>query len=324
LIYILTGKEVRSGALPADIGVVCQNVGTARAVHRAIMLGEPLVSRITTVTGAATGQAGNYEVRLGTTVADLLLTAQVDLTVTHRVIMGGPMMGFSLPALQIPVVKTTNCLIAATATEMPDPAPEQPCIRCGQCALACPVSLLPQQLYWFTRAKELEKAASYNLFDCIECGACSYVCPSQIPLVQYYRFGKGQIRLQEEEARKSDHARARFEARQQRIEREEQEKEAKRKARADAAARKRAEVESTANKAEPQTTEPAATPDKSLAILETAAASTLKRWKDAEKALKIAEANPSEQIDALRAKVDQLRSKAEQAQQRLQSAKAGG
>ena len=157
------------------------------------------------------------------------------------------MMGFTLPDTEVPVTKTSNCVIAATATELPAPPPQQPCIRCGQCAEVCPMELLPQQLFWHVRAEEFDKAEHLNLFDCIECGACAYVCPSAIPLVQYYRFAKGEIRVQRAEQAKADRARERFEARQARLEREQQEKEQKRRERAKAAAeaqaRKRAEAE---------------------------------------------------------------------------------
>jgi electron transport complex protein RnfC len=149
--------------------------------------------------------------------------------------MGGPMMGFTLQNTDIPVVKTTNCILAPTNKELPPPSPAQACIRCGLCAEACPVSLLPQQMYWFARGKEYEKLEAHNLMDCIECGACSYVCPSNIPLVQYYRASKAEIREQKQDAIRAEHSKARFEARQQRIERQEAEKEAKRKARKAAA-----------------------------------------------------------------------------------------
>jgi len=236
LIQILTNREVPNGGIPADIGIVCHNVGTAVAVSRAISKGEPLISRITTITGEAVKRQGNIEVLLGTPIEALLTHFEVQQDQLHRVIMGGPMMGFTLDSVQLPVVKASNCILATTRKELPDPAPEQACIRCGMCAEACPATLLPQQLYWFSKSREFDKALSHNLLDCIECGACSYVCPSNIPLVQYYRFAKGEIRIEEHERTASDHARQRFEARQARLDQEEADKEAKRKARADVAA----------------------------------------------------------------------------------------
>jgi Na+-translocating ferredoxin:NAD+ oxidoreductase subunit C len=237
LIKILTGEEVPSGGIPANIGIVCQNVASAAAVHRAIDLGEPLISRITTVTGDAITNPGNWEVALGTPVSHLLQLAGYQPQKIERVIMGGPMMGFTLPGIDLPLVKTSNCLLAPTPTEMPLNDMAMACIRCGMCTQACPVELLPQQLYWFSRAEEFEKAEQHNLFDCIECGACSYVCPSQIPLVQYYRHAKGSIREEKAALKKSEQAKERYERRLARQEREAAEKEAKRKARADAASK---------------------------------------------------------------------------------------
>ena len=236
LIQILTGEEVPSGGIPANLGIVCQNVSTAAAIHRAVNLGEPLVSRITTVTGRTVMNPGNWEVALGTPVEHLLKQAGYRPEKHERVIMGGPMMGFALPGSDIPVVKTTNCLLAPTEQELPLNDPAMACIRCGMCTEACPVQLLPQQLYWFSKSQEFDKAEQHNLFDCIECGACSYVCPSRIPLVQYYRFAKGSIREEREAQAKSERAREHFERRVARQEREAAEKEAKRKARAEAAA----------------------------------------------------------------------------------------
>lgn len=236
LIQILTGQEVPYGGIPLELGIVCQNVGTVVAIYRALCLDEPLISRITTVTGEGVERPGNYEVLLGTPISHLLKEAGFLREKTRRVVMGGPMMGFQLPDLDVPVVKTTNCILAASEAEFPEPEPEQACIRCGFCAEVCPARLLPQQLYWFSRSEQYEKAELYHLDDCIECGACAYVCPSHIPLVQYYRHAKGEIRRLEAEQSRSDHARERFEARQARLEREKAEKEAKRKARAEAAA----------------------------------------------------------------------------------------
>lgn len=253
LIKLLTDKEVPSGNIPADIGVVVQNVATAAAVYRAIRFGEPLISRITTLTGEQMGQTGNVEVLIGTPIHWLLEQFDYHPGKLERVIMGGPMMGFTLNSLDMPVVKTTNCLLAPSYSELPPQDPAQACIRCGMCAEACPAELLPQQLYWFARGQEFDKAEHHNLFDCIECGACSYVCPSSIPLVQYYRHAKGEIRKQREDHSKSERARIRFEARQSRIEREAAEKEAKRKARAEAAAKAQAAKKAQAEQAQSST-----------------------------------------------------------------------
>lgn len=240
LVQILTGLEIPHGHIPADVGVMCQNVGTAVAVYRAVVLGEPLISRITTVTGEAVREAGNFEVLIGTPVEWLLARAGFMAERAERLVLGGPMMGFTLHDTATPITKTSNCVIAASASEMPVPAPAQACIRCSLCAQACPMELLPQQLYWFARAEDWTRAEHHNLFDCIECGACAYVCPSQIPLVQYYRHAKGEIRTLQAEQSKSDKARERFEARQARLAREAEEKEAKRRARAQAAAQAQA------------------------------------------------------------------------------------
>ena len=247
LIQILTGEEVPSGGLPADIGMLCQNVGTCVAVHDAVLLGKPLISRITTLTGEALANPMNVEALIGTPVTDLLAFAGLDSTKLSRLIMGGPMMGFTLPSMDVPLIKTTNCLLASTATELPPPPPALPCIRCGECAEACPASLLPQQLHFFALGQEHDQLKAYNLFDCIECGACAYVCPSSIPLVQYYRAAKGEIRALEQKQQKAEHSRQRFEWRQERLRRAEEQKEADRRARAERAAQaKAAQTQSSA------------------------------------------------------------------------------
>ena len=237
LIYILTGEEIPSGGLPADIGMVCVNT---YAIKRAIVEGEPLISRVTTMTGEACGINRNYETLIGTMVSHMLEHSQFDEERCSRLVMGGPMMGFSLTSADVPIVKTTNCILAPSHQEIPDDEPAQPCIRCGLCAEACPVSLLPQQLFWYSQAGDQERLEAHNLFDCIECGACSYVCPSNIPLVQHYRHSKGDIQKARAEKVKSDHARQRFEFHQQRMEQAERDKEAKRAARREAAEKAKA------------------------------------------------------------------------------------
>ncbi len=240
LIQILTGQEVPSGRLPADLGMVVQNVGTAVAVKEAIVDGKPLISRITTLTGAALQKPHNVHALIGTPAHHLLQQAGLHESQLSTLVFGGPMMGFSVDRLDIPVTKTANCLIAATQAEFPAAPDPQACIRCGHCAQACPSSLLPQQLYWHARAENYQQLLHHNLFDCIECGACAFVCPSAIPLVQYYRASKGAIRTLEAKQAQSERSRARYENRLARMAQESAEKEAKRQANAERAARLKA------------------------------------------------------------------------------------
>jgi electron transport complex protein RnfC len=227
LTRILTGKEVPHGGRSSDIGVLMQNVGTAWAVKRAIINGEPITERVVTLTGEAIAQPRNVWSRLGTPISHLL--HQVGFTPAPRqmVIMGGPLMGFTLPSLDVPVVKITNCILAPSASEMGNNDEEQSCIRCSACADACPAKLLPQQLYWYSQGGDHDKARAHHIDDCIECGACAYVCPSNIPLVQYYRQEKAELRAIDLEAKRTLEAKARFEARQARLEREKQAREAR-------------------------------------------------------------------------------------------------
>lgn len=219
LIQVLTGREVPRKGLPNDIGCVMFNVGTCFAIADAVFSGKPLLERVVTLTGNAIQKPQNVWALLGTPISHLLSHAGYSPRAQseQQVIMGGPMMGFSATSLATPVVKITNCLLAPAKRELPNAADERACIRCGFCTDACPASLLPQQLYWYSKAKDYDKSQEYNLFDCIECGACAYVCPSEIPLVHYYRKVKAEIRNQRDENDKSEKAKQRFEARKARL-----------------------------------------------------------------------------------------------------------
>lgn len=251
LIQVVTGKQVPGHGLPLDIGIVLHNVGTAYAVGRAIKHDEPLISRIVTVTGTDVKHAGNFETIFGTPIHELLSFCETKRQAGEPFIQGGPMMGYNLAGDNLPVTKTANCILVGVDDAAPATKP-LPCIRCGDCAAACPVSLLPQQLYWHARSKDLEKAREYNLFDCIECGCCSYVCPSKIPLVQYFRFAKTESMNQEQERQKADHARIRHDNRQDRQERERLEKEEKQRKRKAALAASKAAKEKEAQMAAAQ------------------------------------------------------------------------
>ncbi|EJL5731623.1 electron transport complex subunit RsxC [Salmonella enterica] len=220
LTQILTGKQVPHGGRSTDIGVLMQNVGTAYAIKRAVVDGEPITERVVTLTGEAVSRPGNVWARLGTPVRHLLNDAGFCPSADQMVIMGGPLMGFTLPWLDVPVVKITNCLLAPSATEMGSPQEEKSCIRCSACADACPADLLPQQLYWFSKGQQHDKATAHHIADCIECGACAWVCPSNIPLVQYFRQEKAEINTIRLEEKRAAEAKARFKARQARLERE--------------------------------------------------------------------------------------------------------
>jgi electron transport complex protein RnfC len=224
LIQTLTGKEVPSGKIPAEIGIVSINVGTVHAIQQAVIEGKPLTSRIITVTGEGVNKPHNLEARIGTPISALINVCRGYTKQADRLIMGGPMMGFALPSDNIPIVKATNCILVASKHEVVTEKQAMPCIRCGLCASACPASLLPQQLYWFSRSDQLDKAVKLNLFDCIECGCCDVVCPSHIPLVQHFRYAKSALKVQNHEKHQSNVARERFEAREERIAREKAER----------------------------------------------------------------------------------------------------
>jgi electron transport complex protein RnfC len=237
LIQTLTGKEVPSGKLSTDIGIQVFNVGTAYALACAVNHGEPLISRLVTVSGHVL-RPQNFEVLIGTPMLNLITLAG-DRDGTTGVLMGGPMMGMPMPSLEVPVVKATNCILVQSAELFPPLPSALPCIRCTRCADVCPAELQPQELFRFAKAGDFGRAQEYHLFDCIECGCCSYVCPSHIPLVDFYRYAKSEIWAREKEKRAADLARERHEFRQFRLEREKKEKAEKLAAKAQA---KRAEL----------------------------------------------------------------------------------
>ena len=353
LIQMLLNKEVPSGGLPIDIGVLTHNVGTCYAIADAVFSGKPLIERVITLTGKALNKPGNVWALLGTPMSHLLDFAEYDVKKQkrgQRLIMGGPMMGFSLRSDHVPVVKVSNCLLVPTDSEIPLTEAEQACIRCGACADACPAGLLPQQLYWHSKAKELDKAQDYNLFDCIECGACAYVCPSQIPLVQYYRQAKATIREDEKEQIKAAKAKERFEARQARLEREKEAREEKHRLAAEAR-KKRAEatpVKDTADLADdsvsesdpkakvaaalarakakklqsaPSNTESTEQPEKtqkSAAVQAAIARAKAKKEQQAQQTAEAKEEAPSQKSAAVRAAIARAKAKKEAAQQNLE------
>ncbi|WP_052878983.1 electron transport complex subunit RsxC [Vibrio coralliirubri] len=226
LIKILTNKEVPAGGIPADIGVLVQNVGSLYSIKRAVIDGEPVINRVVTLTGKTFKQPRNVWALLGTPVHELLeeFGYKADKKLP-RLILGGPMMGFTLPHANVPITKTSNCILAPTRREISPSTYEMECIRCSACAEACPASLLPQQLQWHAKANELDKCEELNIKDCIECGACAFVCPSEIPLVQYYRQAKAEIKTRKDEAAAAERAKIRFEEKNARMERDKAERE---------------------------------------------------------------------------------------------------
>ena len=219
LVHLVLGTEIPFDKRSTEVGLQVFNVATVLALYRYFELGEPAISRIVSMTGnVQTPQ--NFEVLFGTPLMHLVTAAGGAKKETTHYIMGGPMMGFDLPTEHVPITKAANCIIAASPSLFAPPQPAMPCIRCARCADACPVNLQPQELYWFAKSDNFEKAADYKLFDCIECGACSYVCPSNIPLVQYYRYAKSEIIAADKAKEAANLARERNDFRLARIERE--------------------------------------------------------------------------------------------------------
>ncbi len=223
LIKLLTGREVPSGSLPSKVGILCQNIGTVRAIKRVIIDGEPLISRIVTITGEGINSPANLEVLIGTPISHLIEQCDGYSGDVGKLIMGGPMMGVALTNDELPIQKASNCILVMRDSAIQ--ATEMPCIRCGACADVCPAQLLPQQMLWHCKSAEVDKAKNFKLFDCIECGCCDYVCPSEIPLVQYFRHAKSTLKIQAEEKAAAEVAKQRFEFRQKREEKLEKEKE---------------------------------------------------------------------------------------------------
>lgn len=227
LVFEMTGIELESGGHAVDQGLLMMNVATLRAIHRAVEFGEPLTSRLVTVSGSGLQDGFNFEALIGTPFNELTEVAKPKTPIDYPLIMGGPMMGVLMPENHVPVLKTTNCVLA----NPPEPREMQmPCIRCGECMDACPVNLLPQQMYWHAQGHEYDKVEKLNIKDCIECGCCSYVCPSHIPLVQYYRHAKSEIKAIHADNAAKEVAKQRHEFRIERIEREKAEREARLKA----------------------------------------------------------------------------------------------
>lgn len=216
LVEMLGGEEVPAELVPSDIGYVCQNVGTAFAVQRLAKSGEPLISRIVTVTGFGVSSPQNVEVRLGTPIAELIAFCGGYRGDVVRLIHGGSMMGYALPSDELPITKASNCIIAATSEEVRYDLTEWPCIRCGECSIACPVQLEPQDLLLAARAADFGALEHLELKDCIECGVCDAVCPSHIPLTELFRRTKKAASRHEQRMEFSNESENRFQLRVQR------------------------------------------------------------------------------------------------------------
>lgn len=224
LIQVVTGSKVPAQSLPSEQGIICQNIGTAYAIYQAISAGIPLTERIITLTGPGIKQANNIRAKIGTPIKHLIEQCGGYTPDVQRLIIGGSMMGIALSSDEIAVTKATNCILALSTDELVKKPAVMPCIRCGDCASVCPVELLPQQLYWYSRSQQLDLCLDYHLFDCIECGCCDIVCPSHIPLVQMFRAAKGEYIIKQQQAEQAGLAKTRYQNRQLRFAKAEQEK----------------------------------------------------------------------------------------------------
>ena len=192
LIYALTGRQVLEGGLPMDVGCVVMNIGTAAAVHNAVVLGHPLIERITTVTGTPVVDPANYLARIGTPIRKLLELSGGVKENPAKVIMGGPMMGFAQSNIDVPVAKNSSGVLLMAPEEI-EQFEGNPCIRCSRCVKACPMNLLVPTLSTMIEAGEFAMAEQNYVMDCVECGTCAYICPAKRPLVQHFRRAKAEI-----------------------------------------------------------------------------------------------------------------------------------
>ncbi len=193
LIKAALNREVPSGKLPSSVGVVVQNTGTASAIYKGVVLGEPLIEKIVTVSGNATKEPKNVKVVIGTPFKEILDYCNVDREKIDKLVMGGPMMGMAQFTEDVPVIKGTGGLLALTKDETNYCKP-QACISCGKCVDVCPMQLVPFMYSRLAKKEEWEELNQYNLMDCIECGSCAYICPANRPLTEAIKIGKAKLR----------------------------------------------------------------------------------------------------------------------------------
>ena len=193
LIASVTGRKINSHLLPADAGVVVLNIATVNAIYEAVYLGKPLVHRVVTVTGNGVNKPGNFDVPLGISAKYLAEQAGGIKDETVKLISGGPMMGFALSSLDVPVTKTYSSILALTEDDV-EKMKTTACIRCGRCVGACPENLVPQLMVAAANANDYERFEKLGGMECIECGCCTYVCPAKRQLTQSFKLAKSQIR----------------------------------------------------------------------------------------------------------------------------------
>lgn len=197
LIYAVTGKEVPSGGLPSDVGVVVDNVDTCISVWRACKLGEPLTERVITISGDCIEKPVNCSVKIGTNIGDVINAAGGIKGDPKKVLAGGPMMGVCLYDINVPVVKGTSAILALSDEEV-GLKETSPCIRCGKCVQKCPMNLMPLTLNMHAMNKDLTMCEKYNIMDCIECGVCTYLCQTGQNVVQNIKTAKALLREQKQ------------------------------------------------------------------------------------------------------------------------------
>ena len=189
LIQSVTGRKVPAFALPSAVGVVVHNVSTTKAIYEAVVLGKPLYEKVMTISGKGISRPANLLVKVGTKVSDIVAYLGGVTPALSKVIMGGPMMGFAISTLDIPVTKTTSSILFLADDEI-DSTPHSQCIRCGWCVEACPMGLEPKEVAIYVEAGRPQDTTQFGVFECFECGCCAYVCPAKRPLVQFMRLAK--------------------------------------------------------------------------------------------------------------------------------------